>query len=73
MKKLVQKIDSHMESFDLEVTNNFDTVLQTDPLLPSESGAQHAEETQVLTLSAAQPIEDESNQTNMETNPTTQA
>ena len=45
MKKLVQKIDSHVESFDLEVTNNFDTVLQTDPLLPSESGAQHAEET----------------------------
>lgn len=62
-----------MESFDLEVTGNFDAALQTDILPPLEFGAQHAEETQVLTHFAAQPIEDEPNQTNMETNPTTQA
>ena len=34
MKKLVQENDSHVDSFDLEVTSNFDAVLQTDPLPP---------------------------------------
>ena len=34
MKKLVQENDSHVDSFDLEVTSNFDAALQTDPLPP---------------------------------------
>ena len=34
MKKLVQENDSHVDSFNLEVTSNFDAALQTDPLPP---------------------------------------
>ena len=44
-KELVQEIDSHVESTDLEVTSNFDVALHMAPLPPPDFGAQHARDT----------------------------
>ena len=52
MKELVQEIDSHVESIDLEVTSNFDVALHTAPLPPPNSGAHHDWDAQTLPYSA---------------------
>ena len=73
MKELVQEIDSHVESIDLEVTSNFDVALHTAPLPPPNSGAHHDWDAQTLPYSATQPTEDASNKPAAETDPATQA
>ena len=73
MKELVQEINFYMESIDLEVTSNFDAMLQTASLPPPDSGAQQAEDTQTLPYSAAQPARDALTQPAVETDPAAHA
>ena len=73
MKKLVQEIDSHVESIDLDVTSNFNAALQIASWPPSDSGAQHAEDAQTLPYSTDQPAEDALTQPTVETDPASHA
>ena len=73
MKELVQEINSHMESIDLEVTSNFDATLQTASLPPPDSSAQYARDAQTLPYSVARPATDAPTQPAVETDLTAHA
>lgn len=73
MKELVQEIDSHVKSIDLEVTSTCDVALHIASLPPLNSGAQPAEDLPTPPPSAVQPVEDAPSQSAVETDPATQA